>query len=287
MARVWDENWFGSTKTLDVHIRWLRQKLGDAARRPALPPHRARRRLPLHRAGGVRVTPARAPAAGARVHPAARDRRARGAARAQPARPRRRRGPLAGARPGGRRRRDRGGQPRRPPRALDDTVADAPPRPSAAASWSPTSQGALLADSAGTDRLGTDYGDRPGDRAGAAHGRAGPGPPPQRHARPGDPRHRRAGGRARARASASVRVTQSVDAVSRATRPRDARPGRDRAARARPRPRRRRRDRAPDRRPAAAARRRRRAGRGGRPDRAREGRGQRRAAQPRDARSTA
>ena len=30
MARVWDENWFGSTKTLDVHVRWLRQKLGDA-----------------------------------------------------------------------------------------------------------------------------------------------------------------------------------------------------------------------------------------------------------------
>jgi two-component system, OmpR family, response regulator RegX3 len=29
MARVWDENWFGSTRTLDVHIRWLRQKLGD------------------------------------------------------------------------------------------------------------------------------------------------------------------------------------------------------------------------------------------------------------------
>ena len=24
MARVWDENWFGSTKTLDVHIGWLR-----------------------------------------------------------------------------------------------------------------------------------------------------------------------------------------------------------------------------------------------------------------------
>ncbi len=34
MARVWDENWFGSTKTLDVHIRWLRQKLGDAPERP-------------------------------------------------------------------------------------------------------------------------------------------------------------------------------------------------------------------------------------------------------------
>jgi DNA-binding response OmpR family regulator len=29
MARVWDENWFGSTKTLDTHIGWLRRKLGD------------------------------------------------------------------------------------------------------------------------------------------------------------------------------------------------------------------------------------------------------------------
>ena len=29
MSRVWDENWFGSTKTLDVHIGWLRRKLGD------------------------------------------------------------------------------------------------------------------------------------------------------------------------------------------------------------------------------------------------------------------
>jgi DNA-binding response OmpR family regulator len=28
MARVWDVNWFGSTKTLDVHIRSLRKKLG-------------------------------------------------------------------------------------------------------------------------------------------------------------------------------------------------------------------------------------------------------------------
>jgi two-component system, OmpR family, response regulator RegX3 len=26
---VWDMNWFGSTKTLDVHIAWLRRKLGD------------------------------------------------------------------------------------------------------------------------------------------------------------------------------------------------------------------------------------------------------------------
>jgi DNA-binding response OmpR family regulator len=29
MSDVWDFNWFGSTKTLDVHIAWLRRKLGD------------------------------------------------------------------------------------------------------------------------------------------------------------------------------------------------------------------------------------------------------------------
>jgi DNA-binding response OmpR family regulator len=29
MAEVWDENWFGSTRTLDTHIGWLRRKLGD------------------------------------------------------------------------------------------------------------------------------------------------------------------------------------------------------------------------------------------------------------------
>ena len=29
MEKVWDTNWFGSTKTLDVHIGWLRRKLGD------------------------------------------------------------------------------------------------------------------------------------------------------------------------------------------------------------------------------------------------------------------
>nr|WP_307823783.1 response regulator transcription factor [Nocardioides nitrophenolicus] len=31
MARVWDENWFGSTKTLDTTVGRLRQKLQDAA----------------------------------------------------------------------------------------------------------------------------------------------------------------------------------------------------------------------------------------------------------------
>lgn len=34
MADVWDENWFGSTKTLDVHIGWLRKKLGDDSSDP-------------------------------------------------------------------------------------------------------------------------------------------------------------------------------------------------------------------------------------------------------------
>lgn len=29
MSRVWDENWFGSTRTLDVHVGLLRKKLGD------------------------------------------------------------------------------------------------------------------------------------------------------------------------------------------------------------------------------------------------------------------
>jgi DNA-binding response OmpR family regulator len=27
-------NWFGSTKTLDVHIAWLRRKLGEDPARP-------------------------------------------------------------------------------------------------------------------------------------------------------------------------------------------------------------------------------------------------------------
>jgi DNA-binding response OmpR family regulator len=34
MDRVWDENWFGSTKTLDTHVGWLRRKLGDDSGAP-------------------------------------------------------------------------------------------------------------------------------------------------------------------------------------------------------------------------------------------------------------
>ena len=36
MSEVWDENWFGSTKTLDVHVASLRRKLGDDAASPHL-----------------------------------------------------------------------------------------------------------------------------------------------------------------------------------------------------------------------------------------------------------
>jgi two-component system, OmpR family, response regulator RegX3 len=34
MTDVWDVNWFGPTKTLDVHVGWLRRKLGDDPARP-------------------------------------------------------------------------------------------------------------------------------------------------------------------------------------------------------------------------------------------------------------
>ncbi len=34
MREVWDSKWWGSTKTLDMHISWLRRKLGDDAQSP-------------------------------------------------------------------------------------------------------------------------------------------------------------------------------------------------------------------------------------------------------------
>ena len=34
IEKVWDMNWFGSTKTLDVHISGLRRKLGDDPKEP-------------------------------------------------------------------------------------------------------------------------------------------------------------------------------------------------------------------------------------------------------------
>jgi DNA-binding response OmpR family regulator len=41
MADVWDENWYGPTKTLDVHIGILRRKVADAAARYAARPDAA------------------------------------------------------------------------------------------------------------------------------------------------------------------------------------------------------------------------------------------------------
>jgi DNA-binding response OmpR family regulator len=49
MADVWDENWFGSTKTLDMHVSWLRRKLGEDAESP--------RRLITVRGVGLRFEP--------------------------------------------------------------------------------------------------------------------------------------------------------------------------------------------------------------------------------------
>jgi len=49
MARVWDENWFGSTKTLDMHISALRRKLLDAGDVP--------NRLSTIRGVGYRLEP--------------------------------------------------------------------------------------------------------------------------------------------------------------------------------------------------------------------------------------
>ncbi|MCA1726298.1 MAG: response regulator transcription factor [Actinobacteria bacterium] len=34
MDEVWDPHWFGSTKTLDVHVSWLRKKLEDDPAKP-------------------------------------------------------------------------------------------------------------------------------------------------------------------------------------------------------------------------------------------------------------
>jgi DNA-binding response OmpR family regulator len=50
MSDVWDENWFGSTKTLDVHMTALRRKLGED---PAEPRH-----IQTVRGVGFRFVPA-------------------------------------------------------------------------------------------------------------------------------------------------------------------------------------------------------------------------------------
>jgi DNA-binding response OmpR family regulator len=34
MTEIWDPQWYGSTKTLDMHVSWLRRKLADAGESP-------------------------------------------------------------------------------------------------------------------------------------------------------------------------------------------------------------------------------------------------------------
>ncbi len=36
LDQVWGETWIGSPRTLDVHIRWLREKLEEQPEQPAL-----------------------------------------------------------------------------------------------------------------------------------------------------------------------------------------------------------------------------------------------------------
>lgn len=52
MAEVWDENWFGSTKTLDVTMAGLRRRLTDTASRPSRTP-----RITTLRGHGYRLEP--------------------------------------------------------------------------------------------------------------------------------------------------------------------------------------------------------------------------------------
>ncbi|MFD4411999.1 response regulator transcription factor [Streptomyces sp. NPDC058467] len=58
MAEVWDENWFGSTKTLDVTMAGLRRRLTDAEQRPygVAQPYRVPRITTL-RGHGYRLEP--------------------------------------------------------------------------------------------------------------------------------------------------------------------------------------------------------------------------------------
>ena len=46
--KVWGTDWLGDMRTLDVHIRWLREKIEDDAGNPRLYPDGARCRLSLH-----------------------------------------------------------------------------------------------------------------------------------------------------------------------------------------------------------------------------------------------
>ena len=49
LAEVWQMPWGGADRTVDVHLSWLRRKLGETAARAALPAQRARRRRQARR----------------------------------------------------------------------------------------------------------------------------------------------------------------------------------------------------------------------------------------------
>ena len=51
MDEVWDPHWFGPTKTLDVHISWLRKKIEDDPTHPEVHRNGTGRRLPFRRSG--------------------------------------------------------------------------------------------------------------------------------------------------------------------------------------------------------------------------------------------
>ena len=188
MADVWDDE----LVRLDQDARRPRRLAAPQARRrsrrPALHPHRARRRLPLRRARGAAAVSLRTRlAARARLRPAAGDRRARRPARrsacataSTPRCARRRAGQAdvvaataadllgAAARPA--RRDARRAAPARRARARADR------RRARAWCW-PTAPGPAA--------VGADYGDRP-EIAPALRGAAAPGAAPQRHARATD-----------------------------------------------------------------------------------------------------
>ena len=52
MAQVWETTFFTSSKTIDVHLGWLRRKLGDSAQAPTL--------ITTHRGRGLRFETAAA-----------------------------------------------------------------------------------------------------------------------------------------------------------------------------------------------------------------------------------
>ncbi|MBC2933810.1 winged helix-turn-helix domain-containing protein [Nocardioides sp. zg-1228] len=56
MAEVWQTTFYTSSKTIDVHLGWLRRKLGDDPRSPTL--------ITTHRGRGLRFEPASSAVAG-------------------------------------------------------------------------------------------------------------------------------------------------------------------------------------------------------------------------------